>query len=327
MRSDVGEGATTIHANDITVTQDRMHQFSGGLGHCLDPVSGVVGVGGDRMGVLQRVLALQGGRQLNVDRRGVIDLDLDHARFQGCQHPGHLEPRQPELLCDLDPRASLQVRASRNHPALEKLVWSHDAGSRHRIRRGRPAAVHLLFPRAGRSTTVNSLKLDQHEIASTLRLVDQDRLVELTVAFADRTRRWYVSGQGRYRLVASMAAMRLMHVGFDVHMTGEVTAPSIGEGDCLLMLSASGETLVSLHLARRAGEVGARVLAITTREDSSLAAIADAVVAVPAQNSRQFGGSLFEQASLIVLDALILDLTQDDPNAYEVMSRRHTNLE
>ena len=28
---------------------------------------------------------------------------------------------------------------------------------------------------------------------------------------------------------------------------------------------------------------------------------------------RQFGGSLFEQASLILLDALIIDRTQDDP--------------
>ena len=80
-----------------------------------------------------------------------------------------------------------------------------------------------------------------------------------------------------------------------------------------------------MHLARRAADVGARVLAITTREDSSLAAIADVVVAVPAHNSRQFGGSLFEQASLILLGALIIDLTQDDPHAYEVMRRRHTN--
>jgi len=51
MRSDVGDGATTIHSNDIAVTQDRMHQFGGGLGHRLDPVSGVVAVGGDRISV------------------------------------------------------------------------------------------------------------------------------------------------------------------------------------------------------------------------------------------------------------------------------------
>ena len=227
----MGDGATTIHSNDIAVMQDRMHQFGGGLGHRLDPVSGVVAVGGDRISVLQRVLALQGGRQLNLDRREI--LYLDRARFQG---------------------------------------------HRHRIRCGQPAAVHLLFPQAGRSTTVNSLKLDQDEIASTLRLVDQDRLVELTDAFADRTRRWFVSGQRRYRLVASMPAMR---VGFDV------------------------------HLARRAADLGTRVLAITTREDSSLAAIADVVVAVPVQGSGQFGGSLFEQ----------------DPHAYKTMSRQHTNLE
>ena len=55
----------------------------------------------------------------------------------------------------------------------------------------------------------------------------------------------------------------------------------------------------------------ARVLAITTREDSSLAAIADVVVAVPVRGSRQFGKSLFEQ----------------DSHAYKTMSRRHTNLE
>ena len=64
-------------------------------------------------------------------------------------------------------------------------------------------------------------------------------------------------------------------------------------------------------LARRAADLSARVLAITTREDSSLAAIADVVVAVPVQGSEQFGGLLFEQ----------------DPHAYKTMSRRHTNLE
>jgi 6-phospho-3-hexuloisomerase len=124
-----------------------------------------------------------------------------------------------------------------------------------------------------------------------------------------------------------MVAMRLMHVGFDVHMTGEVTAPAIRAGDSLLMLSASGETPVSVHLARRAADAGAQVLAVSTRDDSSLAAIADTVVAIPAHGSGQFGGSLFEQASLLLLDALMLDLTGAEPAAYEVMSRRHTNLE
>ena len=133
---------------------------------------------------------------------------------------------------------------------------------------------------------MNSLILVQDEISRTLGTVEQGRLKELKDEFTDHTRRWFVSGQGRSRLVASMAAMRLMHVGFEVHLVGEVTAPSIGDGDCLLMLSASGETPMSLHLAQRAADVGARVVAITTRADSTLAAIADLVVAGAAPRSR-----------------------------------------
>jgi len=37
--------------------------------------------------------------------------------------------------------------------------------------------------------------------------------------------------------------------------------------------------------------------------------------------------SLFEQASPVLLDALIFDLTRDDPRAYEAMSQRQINLQ
>ncbi len=174
---------------------------------------------------------------------------------------------------------------------------------------------------------MNALTTIHDELFATLSAVDNRALETLRTAFADRSRRWWVSGQGRSRLVGSMIAMRLMHVGFEVHMTGEVTAPSIGVGDSLLMLSASGETPVSVHLARRAAEAGAQVLAVSTHDDSSLAALAYAVVVIPAHDSKQFGGSLFEQASLLLLDAMILAITRDDPDAYATMSQRHTNLE
>lgn len=174
---------------------------------------------------------------------------------------------------------------------------------------------------------MNSLGLVDDEITRALNAIEPEEINALAEAFGDRGRRWFVSGQGRSRLVASMAAMRLMHLGFDVHMTGEVTAPAIAEGDSLLMLSASGATPVSVHLAQLAADIGAGVLALTTRPDSELASIADVVVAIPADRSRQFGGSLFEQASLILLDALVLELTDNDPTSFQRMRQRHTNLE
>ena len=174
---------------------------------------------------------------------------------------------------------------------------------------------------------MTSLLLVQDELATTLGAVDPTRIDAVLALLADRDRRWFASGQGRSRLVACMAAMRLMHLGHPTYMVGETTAPSIQAGDGLLMLSASGETPVSLHLARRAADAGATILAVTTREDSTLAGLADMIIAVPVKTSQQFGGSLFEQAALLLLDSLILDLTRDDPSAYQSMQHRHTNLE
>jgi 6-phospho-3-hexuloisomerase len=165
------------------------------------------------------------------------------------------------------------------------------------------------------------------EVARTLSAVSGEQMRGALALLADRGRRWFCSGQGRSGLVAQMAAMRLMHVGFQAHAVGGVTAPSIGPGDGLMIVSGSGETPVTLHIARRARGFGARVLAVTGRADSALAGIAEAVVEVPAAVTRQFGGSLFEQSALLLIDALALELTAGDPEVHEAMRARHANLE
>jgi 6-phospho-3-hexuloisomerase len=71
----------------------------------------------------------------------------------------------------------------------------------------------------------------------------------------------------------------------------------------------------------------ARLLALTTRAESTLAGLADAVVALPTVGTRQFGGSLFEQSALLVIDAIVLDITAGDPQAHAMMQARHSNLQ
>jgi 6-phospho-3-hexuloisomerase len=165
------------------------------------------------------------------------------------------------------------------------------------------------------------------EVYSVLSAVSSEEMSVAVGLFTDRGRRWFCLGQGRSGLVAQMGAMRLMHIGFDAHAVGEATAPSIREDDRLLVISGSGETPVTLHLAQLAVEFGARLLAVTTSADSTLARVADAVIEVPTAGTRQFGGSLFEQSALLLLDAVILDVTARDPQAYAVMHARHTNLQ
>jgi 6-phospho-3-hexuloisomerase len=124
-----------------------------------------------------------------------------------------------------------------------------------------------------------------------------------------------------------MAAMRLMHIGLEAHAVGESTAPSIGRDDGLIMISGSGETSVTVHHSKLALDSGAHILAVTTRADSTLAHLAHTVVEVPTTGTNQFGGTLFEQSALLLLDSLILDLTADNPRAYLEMQARHTNLQ
>ncbi|MFJ8036568.1 SIS domain-containing protein [Streptomyces sp. NPDC096032] len=164
------------------------------------------------------------------------------------------------------------------------------------------------------------------ETSTVLSGLSPEQMSRAAAMFTVRDRRWLCSGQGRSGLVAQMCAMRLMHAGFEAHAVGEATAPSIGEGDGLVIISGSGETPVTVHLARLARDCGAHILAVTSHADSTLAGLAHTVV-VPPIHTAQFAGTLFEQSALLLLDALILDLTATTPQAYSQMRARHTNLQ
>jgi 6-phospho-3-hexuloisomerase len=127
----------------------------------------------------------------------------------------------------------------------------------------------------------------------------------------------------------------LMHLGLTVHVVGETTAPAIRSGDLLLAASGSGTTASVVRAAETAAAQGARVAAYTTNSGSPLAAAAAAVVIIPAAQktdhrsavSRQYSGSLFEQALFAVTEAVFHSLWGEDAAAPEDLWLRHANLE
>jgi 6-phospho-3-hexuloisomerase len=165
------------------------------------------------------------------------------------------------------------------------------------------------------------------EIAETLERVDAGAFERFVDVFRDERRRWFFSGQGRSGLVAEMAAMRLMHMGRPAHFVGEATAPSIRSGDGLCLVSGSGSTPVTIHFARIAKEEGAEIALITRQPDSALAKLAATVLPVPIEATQQFGGSRFEQTSLVLLDAIVLELMRAVSDPLRMMLNRHTNLQ
>jgi len=167
----------------------------------------------------------------------------------------------------------------------------------------------------------------EREIADLLARVDPQAFDRLLQAFANKAQRWFFSGQGRSGLIAQMMAMRLMQAGYDARVVGEVTAPSARAGDGFFLVCGSGQTPVSVSFATIAKAEGAKLVVITHKPQSNLAGMADVLLPIPVETSVQFGGSLFEQACLILFDSLILQLTAPDPDAHAAMWRRHANMQ
>ncbi|TCK66171.1 6-phospho-3-hexuloisomerase [Curtobacterium sp. PhB136] len=172
------------------------------------------------------------------------------------------------------------------------------------------------------------------EIRSLAASVDDDdagRAVDL-VEGADRV---FVHGAGRSGLALRMTAMRLMHLGLDVHVVGEVTTPAIRAGDVLIVASGSGTTSGIVAAARTATDVGASVVAISTTSDSPLSAVAAVTIVLPAATktdrsgtaSAQYAGSLFEQAVALLGDALFHTLWARGGQSADDLWPRHANLE
>jgi len=95
----------------------------------------------------------------------------------------------------------------------------------------------------------------------------------------------HVYGVGRSGAVALCFAIRLKHfekiIGSKVWWIGDEVREKIERGDVLIAFSGSGETAEVLVVAERAKDVGARIIAITSFENSSLAKLSDLVIFIP----------------------------------------------
>jgi 6-phospho-3-hexuloisomerase len=184
-----------------------------------------------------------------------------------------------------------------------------------------------------------SLALVGSEIAETAAEVDLGQLsclaTEVQTAGNSATGRIFVAGAGRSGLVLRMAAMRLMHLGFDVHIAGDTTTPAIRSDDLLLLASGSGTTSGVVRAAETASKAGARIAVYTANATSPLAELADVVVIIPAAQktdhgstlSRQYSGSLFEQVLFLAAEAVFQTLWDNDATPAEELWLRHANLE
>ncbi|PKK85828.1 MAG: hypothetical protein CVT48_03805 [Thermoplasmata archaeon HGW-Thermoplasmata-1] len=160
-----------------------------------------------------------------------------------------------------------------------------------------------------------------------------DEVANAILVVVRSNRRVFVYGAGRSGLVGKALAIRLVHLGVQTFVVGESVTPSVREGDLVILISGSGETIPVTMTAEIARRLGAKIVALTKRVDSHLARFSNYRV-ILAPNSgdgdkKQFAplGTVFETAAWIFCDALVAELMSRLGETEENMRERHATLE
>jgi 6-phospho-3-hexuloisomerase len=135
-----------------------------------------------------------------------------------------------------------------------------------------------------------------------------------------------------FRAGRQIFSMRLMHLGYQVAIVGEIVTPAIKDGDLLIVASGSGGTKTLIPLADAAKQHGAKILLITTRRQSAIGSLADQVVQIGRddvvhQPKAMPMGSRFELSSLVYLESIVADIIHIKGVFEDKMRSVHDNLE
>src|SRR3990170_2419863 len=192
--------------------------------------------------------------------------------------------------------------------------------------------------------TIVSINLIAEHIKKVASKLDTGSVTSLVSGIMS-SQKIFLMGAGRSGLAAKAFAMRLMHMGYYVHVVGETTAPSVQPDDLVIAVSGSGETTSIANLGTISKKIGSKLATITSNKDSTLGKISDIVVIVPGrpkedidyedyQERRMIGytqlaplGTVFEISALVFLDAVISELMVRTGASEAELKKRHTVFE
>lgn len=176
-----------------------------------------------------------------------------------------------------------------------------------------PATAYIL------ESIAAALKAEAHQA---------DALVELLLRARKENRRVFLYGVGRSGLVAKAFAIRLVQLDYEVFFVGETTTPLMRAGDVVLLISNTGQTMSAVQTANIARRLGAEVVTITAHRDSKLGQAATHVLQLaPHRNGPKAAyaplGTLFEDATLILLDGVAATMMEQLGESESKMRGRH----
>jgi len=172
------------------------------------------------------------------------------------------------------------------------------------------------------------------EVGAALAEVDSEEVEALSGAIAG-ARRVVCYGLGREGLMLRAFVMRLVHLGMDAHIAGDITALPVSAGDLVVVAAGPGDLALAETMVALAQRAGAKVAVLTAQPTGRVPSMADLVVTIPAQTMADDRasasilpmGTAFEIALLVLLDLVAIDLRARTGQTLADLRERHFNLE
>lgn len=182
--------------------------------------------------------------------------------------------------------------------------------------------------------TVQSIVVEYQKVFERL----DDGMIDDFVQLINNHNKIFFIGVGREGMMTRAFAMRLMHMGKEIHWIWDDTTPSINKGDLLVATIGGGDIGHIRYVCEKAKQSGATIAVMTgSPSGEAVKAVADFVLFIPACVYRgtddvvpsiQPMGNLFEQCLLITCDLIIMKLVDESPDiSFEKMEKRHRNVE
>ncbi|MCD6515557.1 MAG: SIS domain-containing protein [Candidatus Odinarchaeota archaeon] len=169
------------------------------------------------------------------------------------------------------------------------------------------------------------IKSITNHLNNSISWLDGNRVSELLelLSGADRV---YIVGVGKSGLVGKIFGLSLVSLGYEVYIVGESLLPAPRATDLIVAISGTGETDYPVKFAKVGKKTNTKVVAITSKPNSTLGKLADLVISIPGREENQqsrkleeltaYGehgtlkGMLFEMATLAFLNAVVAALAR-----------------
>ncbi|MCK4380165.1 MAG: SIS domain-containing protein [Candidatus Lokiarchaeota archaeon] len=171
--------------------------------------------------------------------------------------------------------------------------------------------------------------------ADSINILDVLSTIELILQVYNSNNRIFVYGAGRSGFIGRCFAQRLMHLGIKSCFVSDAVTYRYSSKDLLVIISGSGETTSPVAIAKKAKEIGGKVVLLSSKPKSTIGELSDYTIEIKGkskdvaldQQTLAPYTSLFDISAFAVVDSIGGVLMEKLGVTEEDIDNRHASIE